>query len=460
LNNSVLILNLVYSQGINSNYQSLGSKSNYIFKNITDNINPLQLINDTEPSIIIVISDDTNIYKAVGISQLSPVDNILVVASDDFDISHYEKFYENFNNILINPSPEDLFLECTNQIVGNINDDEIESASKNLLKKISLSGIIGRDPNFLEAISKIPLIAEHDIDILLLGETGVGKEVCARAIHYLSNRAEQPFIPVNCGTIPDALFENEMFGHHKGAFTDARQKTSGLLNEADSGTIFLDEIDSLSFHAQSKLLRVIQEKSYRPLGTSKDEKVDVRIIAATNSDISEKINNKSFRSDLYYRFGTSISIPPLRERKIDIPLLARHFLEKYTLSENKIVKKLSPAASRKLLYYNWPGNVRELENIIRQSIILSLGKEIKPQNLDIPVSDKMIEEKDYTFNRAKKTAIEDFEKQFVTQMMAAADGNISKAAQLAKKDRADFSRLVKKYSINSNNMNEPLNSYH
>ena len=242
--------------------------------------------------------------------------------------------------------------------------DERELAKKNALQKLGMADLIGQDPVFLEAAGKIPLVADCDATVLITGETGVGKEVCAHAVHYLSKRADKPFVPVNCGAIPLNLVENELFGHRKGAFTDTHGNQQGLLAEAEGGTLFLDEIDSLPQDAQSKLLRLLQDKTYRPLGETKSVRADIRIIAATNADLRQKAQAGAFRMDLFYRFSFTLLLPPLRDRRTDVPVLAEYFLEKHGKEYGRGRKTLSAAALQKLLSYHWPGNIRELQNIM------------------------------------------------------------------------------------------------
>lgn len=325
--------------------------------------------------------------------------------------------------------------------------DERELAKKNALQKLGMADLIGQDPVFLEAVGKIPLVADCDATVLITGETGVGKEVCARAVHYLSKRAGKPFVPVNCGAIPMNLVENELFGHRKGAFTDAHGNQQGLVAEAEGGTLFLDEIDSLPMEAQSKLLRLLQDKTYRPLGETKSVRADIRIIAATNADLRQKAQQGAFRMDLFYRFSFTLLLPPLRERRTDVPVLAEYFLEKHGKEYERGKKTLAPAALQKLLAYHWPGNIRELQNIIQQAILLTPAAEIPPANINLPDAAPAPPPDKMSFNEAKRRVIEEFEKNYITQLLISSGGNITRASSEAGKDRKDISRLVKKHNI-------------
>src|SRR5215217_4935956 len=222
--------------------------------------------------------------------------------------------------------------------------------------------LVGDSPDFVLLLQKIPQIAKCDANVLIEGETGTGKEVYARAIHYRSARASKPFVPVNCGAIPVELVENELFGHERGAFTSASALQAGLIEEASGGTLFLDEVDSLPPLAQVKLLRFLQEKEYKPLGSVKLRKADVRIVAASNLDLEKATQNRKMRQDLFYRLNViSLTLPPLRERREDIPLLSRYFVARYAADFNKELTGIAPDALHVLMTYSWPGNVRQLQ---------------------------------------------------------------------------------------------------
>jgi DNA-binding NtrC family response regulator len=315
-----------------------------------------------------------------------------------------------------------------------------------LKEKLGLKQLIGKSPNFLKEIEKIPIVAKCDAGVVISGETGTGKELCARAIHYLSLRADKPFIPVNCGAIPTDLVENELFGHVQGAFTGASKSFAGLIQEADGGTLFLDEISCLPLQAQVKLLRFLQDRVYRQLGSTKMHQADVRVIVATNIELEDAIKEGKFRQDLYYRLNIiPLSLPPLRERKEDIPLLARHFLDKYASEFNKQVQDITSEAVQKLIIYDWPGNVRELENVIERAVIFC--KETGIQNVDIVL--KKFEAPSYqeSLQKAKSRIIEQFEKSYIQNLLLAFDGNITRAANAAQKNRRAFYELIRKYKI-------------
>lgn len=306
--------------------------------------------------------------------------------------------------------------------------------------------VIGESPVFVDQLRRIPMIAKCDANVLIAGETGTGKELYARAIHYSSPREGRAFTPVNCGAIPAELVENELFGHERGAFTSAASMQTGLIEEANGGTLFLDEIDCLPVFAQVKLLRFLQEKEYRPLGSSKIRRADVRIIAASNLNLEAAVANGRVRQDLYYRLNIiSLRLPPLRERREDIPLLARHFITRYADELDKEVSGLSPEALQLLMVHNWPGNVRELEHVIERALVLCEGAVLEPHDLVIAPMVRTGEQE--SLQEAKAKEIARFERDYIQGLLSACKGNITRAAQVAKKNRRAFWQLIQKHQI-------------
>ncbi len=318
-----------------------------------------------------------------------------------------------------------------------------------------LDVVIGDSPVFRAAIHKASLLARSKAAVVISGETGSGKELLARAIHYQSARKSKPFIPVNCGALPDELFENELFGHIKGAYTNASSAEKGLIAEADGGTLFLDEVDTLSPAAQVKLLRFLQRGEYRPLGSSKSMIADVRVIAATNTDLGRSVERKTFRDDLHYRLNVlSLSVPPLRERGADITKLASHFLSVYAREQGRATPKVSDAVVQQFFEYPWPGNVRELESVIQRAIVLQPADTLTPEDFALPCVES--QDSDATlFRKGKSLAIGEFERNFIAKLLAAHGGNISRAAKAAGKDRRSFQRLVNKYALDRRSFKQP-----
>jgi DNA-binding NtrC family response regulator len=315
-------------------------------------------------------------------------------------------------------------------------------------KTFGLRLLVGHSPVFLAAVQQIPKLARYSASVLLLGETGTGKELCARAIHLLSDRAQRPFVPVNCGALPQDLVENELFGHVQGAFTGAAMSQRGVLDEAEGGTIFLDEIDCLPLSAQVKLLRLVQEREYRPLGSSKSKYANLRIIAATNKNLDDAVRQGVFRQDLYYRLKVLVmELPPLRQRREDIVLLAQHFLKKYAAEFNKPLPHLSADALQMLLNYDWPGNVRELEHLIERAVALS--EQVVLDAAAIGISGYEEAPPQESFHAAKARMIAQFEKAYLRQALTVHQGNITKAAQMAQKNRRAFWQLLRKHGLNA-----------
>jgi DNA-binding NtrC family response regulator len=326
--------------------------------------------------------------------------------------------------------------------------DERGSTGTPVRAAAGLGQVIGESPAIVALTAQIPAIARYDVCVLILGETGTGKEVFARAIHYSSARASKPFVPVNCGAIPVDLLENEFFGHESGAYTSATSCRRGLLKEADGGTLFLDEVDCLPALAQVKLLRFIQDGQFRPLGSERFCTADVRIIAASNADLSLAVESGRFRRDLYYRLNVVIlRLPPLRQREDDIVLLAKHFLVKYQEKFGAKSRELSPEALRQLIFHPWPGNVRELENVIQRTIVLAGEPVIRI--CDIGQQEVEGKPEDQSFRGLKARAINQFERTYVQRLLLVHEGNITKAARSAGKDRRAFWELMRKHHISA-----------
>jgi two-component system response regulator AtoC len=283
---------------------------------------------------------------------------------------------------------------------------------------------------------------------LISGETGSGKEVFSRAIHYQSARHGKPFVPVNCGALPDHLFENELFGHVKGAFTDASSAENGLIAEAEGGTLFLDEIDTLSQAGQVKLLRFLQDGEYRPVGSARSVNADVRILAATNADLLKQVEKKQFREDLYYRLNAlSLSIPSLRDRLEDVVPLTAQFLDRYAREHGQNVRLVSSDAMDKLMGYSWPGNVRELESVITRALTFTRAPVLQPEDFELPSAPGDGAPRIRSLREAKTTTITAFERRYLAGLLAQHRGNVTHAAIAAGKERRSFQRLLRKHNL-------------
>ena len=303
-------------------------------------------------------------------------------------------------------------------------------------------GIVTRNAQMEALLTQAKQIAASDASVLIHGETGTGKELLARAIHLASARADQPFVAINCAAIPEALLESELFGHCKGAFTGALRDNKGLFQTAHKGTLFLDEIGEMSLAFQVKLLRTLQEKVIRPVGTSNAIPVDVRIISATNIDLQQAIRNGSYRGDLYYRLNVvTFELPPLSNRREDIPLLANHFLTQVISREGRKSKKFSPGALERLATAPWPGNIRQLCNVVEQLAVLAPTATISEQQVlrALNLEDTQIPE----LGAAKH----EFEHEYLVRVMRIVAGNVSRAARLAGRNRTEFYKLLDKHGL-------------
>jgi two-component system response regulator PilR (NtrC family) len=320
-----------------------------------------------------------------------------------------------------------------------------------LVKKYSFSNIIGKSPDLQKVFEIIKMAAPSNSNILITGESGTGKELVARAIHLHSKRKDKPFIPINCGTMDPLLLESHLFGHIKGAFTGAVSNKKGLLEVADGGSLFMDEIGSIPPETQAKILRVIQEKEFLPLGDVNFKKVDVRLISATNVDLNKLIEEGKFRQDLYYRLNViHIHLPPLKDRKEDIPLLVDHFLKKYGKENEKEGLKISPGALKILMDYDWPGNIRELENAIERAVVLCPDIEISPEYLPKeilrptkPIKILTFDDPEFSFNKA----MEEYKKKLIQEALIKAEGVQRRAAKILKIRPSTLNILIKKLKI-------------
>ncbi len=307
---------------------------------------------------------------------------------------------------------------------------------------LSLRGdLIGKSPLFLKALQSIGPIARSCAPALIQGETGVGKELFARAIHYNSPRAAKPFVPLNCSALPDHLFENELFGHVPGAFTDARSTEKGLLGEANGGTLFLDEVDMLAPGSQAKLLRFLQDREYRPLGSSKALMADVRVVAASNADLLGLVRERQFREDLFHRLNVlPFTIPALRERPGDVPLLAEHFARRFGAQYGKPEVRFSDDSLARMSAYEWPGNVRELEGAVHRAVVFAESDLLEaPELADAGDTPRGPDTKDAAMQR--------FERAYLMNLLSENGGNLSHSAVACGKDRRTLQRLLRKHEI-------------
>lgn len=355
--------------------------------------------------------------------------------------------------------PSDLLLQIERALENRKLNVEIQRLKDIIHERYDFTNIIARSGKMRAVLDVVSRIAKLDSTVHIHGESGTGKELIAKAIHLASNRKDKAFVALNCAALPESLLESELFGHEKGAFTGAVKSTRGLFTQAHGGTLFLDEIGDMPRSTQSKLLRVLQERQFYPVGSEVPVEVDVRVIVATNKDLEDQVRKGLFRDDLFYRIHViPVFLPPLRDRKDDIVPLLEHFLKKYSMHMKKDVKGLTPEALRKLMMHDWPGNVRELENTVEYAVAMT-------QN-DIVTDDYILQGKNLSSERAPalthdsfeaptaglrplKDARDAFERDYLIQVLSMTEGNVSQAAKLAGKYRADFYDLLKKHELNA-----------
>ncbi len=327
---------------------------------------------------------------------------------------------------------------------------------RSLEQEKMLPPIVGSSPAMMSTLDRIKHVAKSMATILIQGESGTGKELAAKAIHVYSDRRDKTFIIVNCTAIPEQIIESELFGHKKGAFTGAWKDKRGLVDEANQGTLFLDEIGELNTVMQAKLLRLLQEGEYKPVGGLNTKHADIRFVAATNHDLRQRIAEKKFREDLFYRLNViSFRLPPLRERREDIPLLVSHFVEKYSKANNKEIRDIESEAMSMLMARDWPGNVRQLENVVERGVILCRSGQIRLEDLitdvtrtgPLPYSNETIYR--LPFKEAKEAVIKAFHRQYIQAILQQNRGNISRAAEQAGLQRQYLHRIIKHEKIDA-----------
>ena len=380
-----------------------------------------------------LIKDDPEI-KVIFLTAYGTIES----AIETIKLGALDYLQKPFNNIELKHKIDRIIKEKT------IKKENIQ-LKKVLNQRFSFNNIIGESRALMKTLSLVESVSKTSSTILITGESGTGKELIAKALYQNSNRKNYPFFSLNSSNIPETLFESILFGHKKGAFTSAYTDKKGVFEEADKGTIFFDEISNLNIETQSKILRVIQEKEFQPLGSNKTMKVDVRIIAASNADLKKKVAENEFREDLYYRLNIiNIYLPPLRERKEDIPLLAEHFLKKYSKENNKKTNNIDNKLMKHLLDYNWPGNIRELENTIQRGVILSTTNSLTYDLLPTDIIGSS--SKDITKGSFNEK-IDEFKRQLIIQALEKNNWLQKNACESLDLKPTTFSELMKRLNI-------------
>jgi DNA-binding NtrC family response regulator len=396
-----------------------------------DGLKVLERIKQSDPDVIVIMITATKTVKtAVEAMKLGAYDYV----TKPFDI-------------------DELRLIISRSLSTKALEQEVKYRREEMDKSFDFGNIIGKSKSMKEIFKVVKQIADSKSTALIMGESGTGKELISRAIHYNSNRKGYPFVTINCAAIPETLIESELFGHEKGAFTNAIERKLGRCEVAHQGTLFLDEIGELSLATQAKILRFLEEREFNRVGGSKTIKVDVRLITATNKDLNQMIKKALFREDLYYRINVvPILIPPLRERKEDIPLLVEHFINKFSVENNKSVKGITKEALDLMMQYEWPGNIRELENLIERVIALTSNPYIQINELPLSFKNvpKINELKDSVLNRKVSflEAEEEFEKEVILDALKKTNYIQSRAAEIL-----GISRRILKYKMDKLGIN-------
>jgi DNA-binding NtrC family response regulator len=406
-----------------------------------------------------VVVTDVHMPKMDGgdllneLKRLSPLTPVLLMTAHGSVDEAVEYLKQGADDYISKPISREVFVRRVGSFVEKaamaLELERLRSTLSDMHIKPSHT-IIGNSPAMRALLGRLPMTAQTDASVVVYGESGTGKELVAVALHDQGKRSGKRFVPVNCGALPDTLLESELFGYKRGAFTDAARDTPGLVEEAEGGTLFLDEIGEISPTVQAKLLRFLQSREYKALGSPKSRKADVRIVTATNRDLKKMVKDGTFREDLYYRLNiVPLLVPPLRDRKSDIPLLATHFLDRFATAHDKPVRGFTPEAMAMLMGHDWPGNVRQLENKIQQVVVLSTGPMISAVDLDLHDDPALPlrAEAATSFKEEKRRLLDGFERDYVRKLLDLAEGNLSEAARQAGMDRKNFWTLAKKHGL-------------
>ena len=460
-------------QSVRYSFKKLFNSSNYKISEAGNADEAIAVFNKEKPNLVILdieMPGKDGIQVLKEIKELSPKTPVIIITAYGSGDRVIKAMKYGAYEYVEKPFDIPRLIFIIEDALKNSSTEEIKPAEDPHRRKIAPINreetIVGESNAIKEVFKLIGRVATSDASILIVGESGTGKELVARAIHKYSDRANKPFIAINCAAIPEQLLESELFGYEKGAFTGAEKQKSGKFEEANGGTLFLDEIGDMSLSLQAKLLRVLQEGTIERLGSTKAIKVDSRIVAATNRNLENDIISKAFREDLYYRLKViTISLPPLRMRKDDITLLTQHFLVKHSRGSRNENLSLPPESMQRLTDYHWPGNIRELENVIKRAIILANGNIISPDLLFEGIEKPVIQN---TNERTKlfaylnqqivasegeiyKLAIEEFEKDLLQWALTKSSGNQLQAAKLLGISRVMLHERMEKYKLRENN---------
>jgi two-component system, NtrC family, response regulator GlrR len=390
------------------------------------------------------LAQENGIELMARLHQINPEMPIIILTAHGTVDSAVEAMRKGAYSYIQKPfDHRDLLMQIENCLEGKRILKDVNTLQPILEQKFGLEKVIGKSEKLQKVLGQAIQAAGTDSSVYIEGESGTGKEMIARIVHAASPRKNNPFVVINCAAIPETLFESELFGFEKGAFTGAENKKEGLFTKSNGGSFFMDEISEMPLFMQTKLLRILQEKEFYPLGGNRLITVDTRVISTSNKNLEAEVENGNFREDLYYRIHVIvIKLPPLRERKEDIPLLADFFLKNFSRKNSKNIKGFSTEAMQTLSLYDWPGNIRELKNEIESAVVMARKDVITQEYLLRSRKDKV--EPFKPFKKAKA----DFEKKYLLRLMDFTDGNMTQAADLSGKYRADLYQLFKKYGLN------------
>jgi len=442
--------------GIRDSFQNVLTQAGYSVVSVSTGLDALDAHEKEKPDLILLdlkLPDIDGMKVLEKLKLKDPSLPILIISGYSTMNSVISAIKQGAYDFLPKPlDPEFIMMDIEKALKIKELENEVAELRKELEEPKGEYVLIGNNPKMQEIYKTIGKIAKEDISVLITGETGTGKELVARIIHQHSTRKDKPFVVVDSSATPSSLLESELFGHEKGAFTGAISRQTGRFEQANKGTIFLDEIANMDLNTQAKFLRVLQEREFYRIGAEQPIKVDVRVIAATNKDLTELVEKGLFREDLYHRLSVvHIKLPPLRERKDDIPLLVHHFINKFYNQHDGEKKQISKKALNKLLNYNWPGNVRELENIINQAIVISKAKIISVDDINLPEPHKAPPAEEYNdlfkAGFSLKEKLEGIEKEYILTALKHTDYNCSKAARLLGIDRKLVTYKMQKYKI-------------
>ncbi len=447
------VLMIARESGIADYWRSLSEQGRFHLEEVTDGFDALLRLEEREFTFVVVCDDDECDGREALIELVERRPSLPVYSLSRLKDGDILKRNSNHSVADETGVSEGVFFGDSERAVEALDVEtaaliqaSCEGNTEEKIKRAGLGELVGVSSAMQRVYKKIHRASQADCVVLLQGESGTGKELAARAVHGRSIRRDNPFIPVNCSAIPDNLIESELFGYKRGAFSGAVANTQGILRTASGGTVFFDEIGELSLGLQAKLLRFVEDKTVKPLGSNKSYRIDVRIIVATNVDLREEMDRGGFRKDLFYRINVlPIYMPPLREKKEDIPILVDHFLRKYGRSGNMIVRGVSSEVLSSFFQYSWPGNVREMENTLQQAIVMGSGPLLSMDNLPHGfASARKVEEvvsQDLTLPTIRK-----MEEELIKKALAETEGNVAAAARLLGVDRKTVYRKMKRFS--------------